>query len=204
LNNGRKQVFVPLLGKHTAANALAAIAVARRLGLSEDEIIDNLSRARGPEMRLQLEKSNGVTVINDAYNANPASMRAAMETAITLRPAVNSGGRLVAVVGDMLELGESSDRFHREIGSFAASCRFDLLACVGAQGALIADAAEGAGMDPSRVLRFATSDAAAPQVTHLIRSGDVALIKASRGTKLEVVAKAIQASANSAVRKAAS
>lgn len=86
LNGGRKQVFVPLLGRHTAANALAAIAVARRLGLSEDEVIDNLSRARGAEMRLQLEHANGVTVLNDAYNANPASMKAALETAITLRP----------------------------------------------------------------------------------------------------------------------
>lgn len=203
LNNGRKQVFVPLLGRHTALNALAAIAVARRLGLSEDEIIENLSSAKGPEMRLQLDKTNGVTVVNDAYNANPASMRAALETAVTLRPAVNSG-RLVAVVGDMLELGESSDRFHREIGTFAASCRFDLLACVGPKGALIAEAAESAGMDPTRLRRFADSEEAAPVVTHMITPGDVVLIKASRGTKLEVVANAISRSAQAQTRKVAS
>lgn len=203
LNNGPKQVFVPLLGRHTAANTLAAIAVARRLGLSEDEIIDSLSRARGAEMRLQLEKVGGVTVVNDAYNANPASMRAAMETAITLRPPLKQG-RLVAVVGDMLELGESSDRFHREIGSFAASCRFDLLACVGAKGELIAQAAETAGMDPARVLWYPDSTAAAPEVAARVGAGDVVLVKASRGTKLEVVAQTIAQSAQAQVRKAAS
>lgn len=203
LNNGRHQVFVPLLGRHTAANALAAIAVARRLGLSEDEIIDNLSRAKGPEMRLQLDKVNGITVVNDAYNANPASMRAAMETAVTLRPAMNAG-RLVAVVGDMLELGEASDRFHREVGTFAASCRFDMLACVGAKGALIADAAEHAGIDPSRVRRYADSQTAGPELAHLVRPGDVVLIKASRGTKLEVVAQSIAQAEPAAVRKVAS
>jgi UDP-N-acetylmuramoyl-tripeptide--D-alanyl-D-alanine ligase len=203
LNNGRKQVFVPLLGRHTAINALAAIAVARRLGLSEDEVIDNLASAKGTEMRLQLEKANGVTVVNDAYNANPASMRAALETAVTLRPAMNTG-RLVAVVGDMLELGESSDRFHREVGTFAASCRFDILACVGPKGALIADAAESAGMDPARVRRFADSTAAVPEVTHMISPGDVVLIKASRGTKLEVVANALTRVVASQSRKVAS
>jgi UDP-N-acetylmuramoyl-tripeptide--D-alanyl-D-alanine ligase len=203
LNNGWRQVFVPLLGRHTAANALAAIAVARRLGLSEDEIIDNLSRAKGPEMRLQLDKVNGITIVNDAYNANPASMRAALETAVTLRPPMNAG-RLAAVVGDMLELGEASDRFHREVGTFAASCRFDLLACVGARGGLVAEAAEAAGMSPDRIRRYADSAAAAPELAGLIGPGDVVLIKASRGTKLEVVAQAIAASAQVLVRKAAS
>jgi UDP-N-acetylmuramoyl-tripeptide--D-alanyl-D-alanine ligase len=204
LNNGRKQVFVPLLGRHTAANALAAIAVARRLGLTEDQIIDNLSRAKGTEMRLQLEKTaGGVTVVNDAYNANPASMKAALETAVTLRPPMNSG-RLAAVVGDMLELGESSDRFHREIGTFAAGCRFDLLACVGEMGALIADAAEAAGMDPSRVRRYPDARTAAAEIPHLARPGDVVLIKASRGTRLELVAQAIAQTAHSQIRKAAS
>src|SRR3954464_8674883 len=80
LNNSRREVFVPLLGRHTAANALAAIAVARKMGLREDEIIENLSSAHGPEMRLQLKKVGAISVLNDAYNANPNSMKAALET----------------------------------------------------------------------------------------------------------------------------
>ena len=135
--------------------------------------------------------------------ARPSGVVMSQATAVTLRPAMNCG-RLVAVVGDMLELGESSDRFHREIGTFAASCQFDLLACVGPKGALIAEAAESAGMDPSRLRRFADSEEAAPEVTHMIRPGDVVLIKASRGTKLEVVANAIGRAAQVQTRKVAS
>ncbi|HZZ43849.1 MAG TPA: UDP-N-acetylmuramoyl-tripeptide--D-alanyl-D-alanine ligase [Tepidisphaeraceae bacterium] len=204
LNNGRKQVFVPLLGKHTAANALAAIAVARRLGLSEDEIIDNLSRAAGTEMRLELTHTpTGITILNDAYNANPASMKAALETAITLRPSPHAG-RLIAILGDMLELGEASDRFHREVGTFAAGCRFDLLACVGPHSAHIATAAESAGMDPARILLYPDSTAAAASLPSLIHPRDVTLLKASRGTRLELVAQSLSQTTPAQSRKAAS
>src|SRR5205814_5517050 len=110
--NPRRRVYVPMLGRHSAANALAAIAVARKMGLEVEAIIDALSRAHGPDMRLQLSRVNGVTVLNDAYNANPNSTRAAIETLAAL-PA---RGRRVAVLGDMLELGDHSDRYHQETG----------------------------------------------------------------------------------------
>src|SRR5438105_3700202 len=87
--NAKQRFFVPMLGRHSAANALAAIAVSKRLGLTETEIAAGLARAKGPDMRLELQAVGPITVLNDAYNANPASMRAALETASNLP----TGGR---------------------------------------------------------------------------------------------------------------
>jgi UDP-N-acetylmuramoyl-tripeptide--D-alanyl-D-alanine ligase len=191
LLNGRKnhEVFVPLLGRHTASNALAAIAVGRKLRLSEETIIEHLRHATGADMRLALTKVNGVAILNDAYNANPNSMRAAIDTAITLP----HDGRRIAVLGDMLELGETSEQYHREIGELAGKSGFALLACVGPESKRMADAAESAGMARETVLRFGDSNTAAEQLPRLVREGDLVLVKASRGIKLEVVAKALSA-----------
>ncbi len=95
---------MPLLGQHSAVNALAAIAVGRAMDLDDGRVVENLGRASGPEMRLQVVNAGGVRVLNDAYNANPASMRAAIVTLLSL-PA---SGRRIAVLGDMRELGDSS------------------------------------------------------------------------------------------------
>ena len=187
-NNPKTKFFVPMLGRHSAANALAAIAVARRMGVSEEGIVAGLAQATGPDMRLQLQTTRGdVTVLNDAYNANPASMKAALETASHLP----TRGRRFAVVADMLELGKSSERFHKEIGSFAVTCKFDGLVCVGPEARLIMDAALAAGMEASKVRHFADSAAAAPDVARMLSSGDLVLLKGSRGMKLERVAGAI-------------
>jgi UDP-N-acetylmuramoyl-tripeptide--D-alanyl-D-alanine ligase len=185
--NPKQRFFVPMLGRHTAANALAAIAVAKRLGLTEEEIMSGLAEATGPDMRLQLQSAADVTVLNDAYNANPASMKAALETASQL-PAT---GRRFAIVADMLELGETSERFHREVGEFAAGCKFDALVCVGPQATFVKEAALAAGMDPARVTHFADSAAAADEVVRWLHPGDLILLKGSRGMRLEKVADAI-------------
>ena len=189
LNNSRHEFFVPLLGRHTAANALAAIAVARKMGLHEDEIIENLSRAQGPEMRLQLRKAGAISVLNDAYNANPNSMKAALETAAALPAA----GRRIAVLGDMLELGTASERYHRELGEFAAGCRLDYLVCVGPGGAVMAEAAVAAGQPAGRVARYRDSGTLAARIRAFLQDGDLVLLKASRGVRLEAVAAAITA-----------
>jgi UDP-N-acetylmuramoyl-tripeptide--D-alanyl-D-alanine ligase len=186
LNDG-PHVFVPLLGRHAAANALAAIAVGRQMGLADEPMIDGLSRARGPEMRLELKQIAGVTVLNDAYNANPASMRAALETLCALP----SAGRRVAVLGDMRELGEWTERLHREIGKAAARCKLDRLICVGASAALIGEAATHSGMPAERVSLHVDSAAAAVAVAGLVAGGDLVLLKGSRAVGLETIAQAI-------------
>lgn len=191
LLNGRLEVFVPMLGRHTAANALAAIAVARAMRMNEPEIIAALPEAQGPDMRLQVQElAGGVTLINDAYNANPNSMKAALETIANLKPR----GRRLAVLGDMRELGKSSERYHREIGEFAAKCNLDLLGCVGEQSILAAEAAERAGMAAGAIVRFADAAAATRKVPKWLREGDIILLKASRGIHLEMVAQAIMES----------
>jgi UDP-N-acetylmuramoyl-tripeptide--D-alanyl-D-alanine ligase len=200
LNNRPRKIFIPLLGKHTAVNALAAIAVGRRLRLDEQSIIDSLQLARGPDMRLQLQEMHGVRVLNDAYNANPASMRAALETVSELR----TDGRRLAVVGDMRELGRWAERYHREIGQFAATKPLDALLCVGPAAKLIAEEARSAGMKAERVMHFADSSRAAYFVPPYLKSGDLILLKASRGVHLEEVAKAIEEARGTLQRMAAS
>jgi UDP-N-acetylmuramoyl-tripeptide--D-alanyl-D-alanine ligase len=188
LLNGRLEVFVPMLGKHSASNSLAAIAVGRAMRMNEKDIIGALSVAQGPDMRLQMQDLPGqISLLNDAYNANPNSMRAALETAAALQPP----GRRVAVLGDMRELGKSSERYHREIGEFAAKCGLEVLACVGTQAQFIADSAERAGMPTGAIVRFADSGAAANEIPRWLRPGDLVLLKASRTIHLERVAQAI-------------
>ena len=187
LLNGRREMTAPLLGKHVACNALAAIAVAKRMGLPEDAIAEALAVARGPEMRLQLLRFNGVTVINDAYNANPASMTAALETLALL----DHPGRKIAVVGDMRELGDHTDRYHNELGQAAAKCGPDLLVCIGEKARLIGEEAARSGLDADRISYFTDANAAAAELPDWFSSGDLVLLKASRSMRLETIAQAM-------------
>jgi UDP-N-acetylmuramoyl-tripeptide--D-alanyl-D-alanine ligase len=198
LNNSRVRVFVPMLGRHSACNALAAIAVGRRLGVPQEEIVEGLGRSDGPEMRLQLSNTGPVTVLNDAYNANPNSMRAAIETVAGLP----TSGRRIAVLGDMRELGRSSERYHREIGEFAATQgKFDLLFCVGEQSRFVAESAMKAGFPETAIRWYRDSASAATSVPRELRPDDLVLIKASRSIRLEAVANALSTSfAPSAVK----
>jgi UDP-N-acetylmuramoyl-tripeptide--D-alanyl-D-alanine ligase len=189
LNNSRREVFIPFLGAHSACNALAAIAVARKLAVPEDVIIASLASAHGPEMRLQWQVIGDVRVLNDAYNANPNSMKAALDTVAALP----CNGRRIAVLGDMRELGPSSERYHREIGQQVAAAKaFDGLICVGQDATFIADAAQAAGFTHDSIWRFPDSGTASLEVPSLIRGGDLVLLKASRGVRLEAVANALE------------
>jgi UDP-N-acetylmuramoyl-tripeptide--D-alanyl-D-alanine ligase len=188
--------FIPLLGLHNAANALAAVAVARCLGLSDADIVTSLAAASAPEMRLQRMEAGGVRVLNDAYNANPASMRAALEMVSTL-PA---SGRRIAVLGDMRELGTHTEQFHREIGTDAARMNLDALVCVGPSAAWIAESAVAAGMRPDCVSQYRDA-AAAAAIAAWVAEGDLVLLKGSRAVGLERIAKAFE-TASVAVRKA--
>ena len=200
LNNSRREVFIPLLGRHTACNALAAIAVGRKLGVSEDLIVEGLASAVGPDMRLQWQSILGVRIVNDAYNANPASMTAALQTMAGLP----TTGRRIAILGDMLELGESGPRLHREIGALAAECHLDGLMCVGPNAELIAESAQTAGMNASLISRFPNSVAVAEAAASWFHAGDLVLLKGSRGMRLERVAEALTQAEARTMQKAAS
>jgi UDP-N-acetylmuramoyl-tripeptide--D-alanyl-D-alanine ligase len=189
LNKRPQRIFVPMLGRHSAANALAAIAVARSLRLPEEAIVESLAKSEAPEMRLQLQTVAGITILNDVYNANPNSMRAALETLASLE----TPGRRIAVLGDMRELGVSSERYHREIGALAATVgKAQFLVCVGTESRFIAQAALQAGFPQSNLTCFDDATSAAQPVAAMLKDGDLILLKASRGIHLETIVKAIE------------
>jgi UDP-N-acetylmuramoyl-tripeptide--D-alanyl-D-alanine ligase len=179
--------FVPLLGMHSAVNALAAVAVVRCMGLSDAQIAVNLAQASAPEMRLQRLEAGGVRVLNDAYNANPASMKAAIEVFVSL-PA---RGRRIAFLGDMRELGAASAGCHREIGALVAEkFRPDVMVCVGAESRAIAAEAVRLGFPSRKIEQFPDAAAAVTFTSHL-KEGDVVLLKGSRAVGLEKICGAI-------------
>jgi UDP-N-acetylmuramoyl-tripeptide--D-alanyl-D-alanine ligase len=168
---------LPFNSAHMRRNALAALAAARALGVEPDGVLDvALSSFRGQ----RIELPGDIVVVNDCYNANPMSMRAALDDL-----AASASGRRVAVLGDMLELGPDEDRFHAEIGSHAREAGIDVLVAVGPRAAHLAD---GYG----EVIALPDAAAAAATVPGLLAPGDTVLLKASRGVGLEVVARALE------------
>jgi UDP-N-acetylmuramoyl-tripeptide--D-alanyl-D-alanine ligase len=163
--------------RHLLSNLLAAVGAARALGVTPPRhLAVSFSEGRGERIVLP----GGVTIVDDCYNANPMSMRAALEELHRTAP-----GRRVAVLGDMLELGVDEPRFHRELGAQARAAGVELLVTVGARAAL---AGERFGAE-HRHARDAGE--AARLVPSLLREGDTVLIKASRGVGLELVADAL-------------
>jgi UDP-N-acetylmuramoyl-tripeptide--D-alanyl-D-alanine ligase len=164
-------------GAHNLRNLLAAIAAAQALGVRHEGPLEvHFSALRGERRTL----GAGVLLIDDCYNANPMSMRAAID-----EMAETDASRRVAVLGDMLELGEDAPRFHREIGAHAAERGIDLLVTVGPLAALMA---EGFGTHAYSVPDAA---AAAGLLAGLLHAGDAVLVKGSRGVGLELVAKTL-------------
>ena len=177
---GEIAAAIPAVGRHNIYNALAAYTLATRLGLDPHRAAAALADYRTTGMRQKLSEFGGVRIIEDCYNANPDSMRAALEALSTL----GRSGRRVAVLGDMLELGAISDAAHREVGRWAAEVA-DCLITYGAGGALIAEGAKEAGA--KEVWHCATKREAAERLRAYCRSGDTVLFKASRGMAFEEI-----------------
>lgn len=186
--NDRTRYRVGLIGRHNALNAAMAVAVGRRLGLGADAIAEGLAQASGAEMRLGRERIGGVEVINDAYNANPESMLAAVRTLAEW----GAGRRRIAVLGDMLELGEASEEAHREVMRAVRDAGIEVLVAVGPR---MCEAAEELRRAVGcRVELVADLDSAgAAQAAGAVCDGDVVLVKASRGMRLERVVEALRA-----------
>ncbi len=175
---GRFPVTVPAVGRHNIYNALAALAVGLELGLSPDEIRAGIATFQPGAMRLAIEAIGPYTVINDAYNASPLSMQAAIDTL-----AMVAVGRKVAVLGDMLELGEMTEDAHRRVGEQLADTGVQVVVTVGEAAAHIAAAALDGGVKVA-VACSGHADAA-EALRKLLRPGDTVLVKGSRGMKME-------------------
>jgi UDP-N-acetylmuramoyl-tripeptide--D-alanyl-D-alanine ligase len=191
---GGQRFEIPLHGRHHAQNAAVAIAVAHRVfGLPFAEIALELARATSGRWRMELlETDAGVTVLNDAYNANPTSMEAALVALAHLQ--IPAGARRIAVLGDMRELGAHHDDAHREVGERAAALGLDVLVGVGNGGDAIVRAARPGVGDVHTV---ADAAEAVQLVAALVRRGDAVLVKGSRALGLERVAEGLVASARS-------
>ncbi len=184
----RDEVRVPVTlgvpGRHNVYNALAALAVGAHLGIDPEAMAEALSGAAITAMRMEvLSTAAGVTILNDTYNANPTSMRAAVDTLA----AVSGEGHRIAVLGDMGELGSFSELAHFRLGGYVRDTPIDTLVTVGPLAKRIADGATAAGMNPARVRPCATVGEAGAVLDDLVEAGDIVLVKASRMMGLEVL-----------------
>ncbi len=175
---GERAVELPGLGRHAVHNALAAAAVGGAAGLDLDEIAKGLAIRPPATHRGELVRLGDVTIIDDSYNAAPASMLAALAVLASLP------GRRVAVLGEMLELGPGHEAGHLQVGSAAGDVA-DLLIVVGPAAEPIARAARAAGLNPSRVIEVADRQAALEALLPRLADNDIVLVKASRGIALD-------------------
>lgn len=173
-------IHMPLIGSHNVYNALAAIAVGRVLGLTEHQLQKGLSEYRGMPMRQELIHLGEYTFINDAYNANPASMSEALKSLALL-----TKGRKIAVLGGMLELGDWTVWEHEKIGAEAVELGLDALITMGSPASYIADAARKNGL--GAVYTAQDHAGAADCLRQIIQPGDTVLLKGSRGFAMEKI-----------------
>jgi UDP-N-acetylmuramoyl-tripeptide--D-alanyl-D-alanine ligase len=177
----RCRAQLPLPGLHMVQNALLAVAAGRVFGLSLEDCAAGLAAAPLTKARLQIKEIAGVQFIDDSYNANPDSMKAALRTLVEL----DADGKRIAVLGEMRELGEESVRDHREVGETAAELGVDQLIAIGDMAAAIAEAARNAGLPNTSVVR-STSEAA-QLLGEIAAPGDLILVKGSRAAHTEQV-----------------
>ena len=181
--NGRLNINLRLLGEHNVYNALAAFAVGTLMGVEEAKIKRSLESYEPSELRMELVRFGNIKAINDSYNANPVSMANALKT---LKQA-KSEGRKIAVLGDMLELGEKTLDYHLELGRSVAESKVDLLLTVGKYSPAIGDGAQQYGMNPEKIFAFANNQMVSAYLLENLKAGDLVLIKGSRKMKLEEV-----------------
>jgi UDP-N-acetylmuramoyl-tripeptide--D-alanyl-D-alanine ligase len=182
---GSAEVVLPLVGGHQAINAAAATAAAQIVDVTVAEAAGALAAARLSKWRMELtELPSGLTVLNDSYNANPESMRAALDALAAIEP--SEGGRRIAVLGEMRELGEGSAAAHFEVGVHAAARGIDLVLVVGGPAASIE-----MGARTIETAFVEDNEEAVAWLHEHLTPRDVVLLKASRGARLDEVADAL-------------
>jgi len=193
-----RQATINGLGKHNVTNSLAAAAMAYGLSLDIDEITRGLSAFRPYDKRTCVEElAQNIRVLNDSYNANPASMLAALNTLVELK----KGRRAVAVLGDMLELGSKSDEAHAKLGRQVHELHIDFLAAFGGQAENMVSSARDGGMAQAAAKSFSSKSELVSWLLELMRdgeidSGDWILIKGSRGMRMEEVLELLRINQN--------
>ena len=183
-----RRIRLNLSGEHNVANALGAAAMAYGLGVDLEAVRRGLEAVRPFPMRMEIERWKGIGIINDAYNANPASVEAALKTLAQMA----GRGRRVVVLGDMLELGSEKRRRHLELGQKAARYRVDRLYLFGDQARYVKEGALGAGMEEERVIVGRSHREIARRIRRHARKEDWLLFKGSRGMQMDKVLAALK------------
>jgi UDP-N-acetylmuramoyl-tripeptide--D-alanyl-D-alanine ligase len=188
---GSFDLATPLVGRGNLANVLAGAAVALAFDVPLDAVAHRARQLQPATHRGEVVSlPGGVTVLDDSYNANPTATRKALDVLAAER----TSSRKVAVLGEMLELGDQSSALHQEVGRAAARARIDLLLVVGGEPAeALAQAAIDAGIPKESVHFFRTSDEAAAEAVRLVQKGDVVLVKGSRGIRTDLVVERLKA-----------
>ena len=177
----RCRAQLPVPGLHMVQNALLAVAAGRVFGVSLEDCAAGLLAAPLTKARLQIRDIGGVQFLDDSYNANPDSMKAALHTLVEL----DADGQRIAILGEMHELGDESERGHREVGETAAALKIDQLIAIGNAAAAIADGARHAGLRKTTVV--SSTSEAAELLNEIAGPGDLILIKGSRAARTEEV-----------------
>lgn len=174
-------VNIPSPGNHMVYNALSAAVIGKALGLSIEEIKRGIEDFTPSKMRMDIIHShNSITIINDTYNASPQSMTAALDVLKS-----STDGRKVAILGDMLEMGEFSQKFHEQVGKYAALSGIDTIICVGEDSKYMYNAAKDNKTLNQQILYFENQQNLQKEILNIIRQYDTILVKASRGMHLE-------------------
>jgi len=184
IGNEDYKVFVPAPGVHNVYNALAAIAAGLELGIPMNKIVAGIASFVPGNMRMNIINHGGLKIINDAYNASPQSM----EAAISVLKDISMGNRrTVAVLGDMLEMGEWAYDAHYNVGRYAALKGIDYIFTVGSHGKAIAKGALESGFDADRLFSFDDNASLKSFLEGFVKNGDIVLVKGSRGMKMEEI-----------------
>ena len=185
--NDRCRITLPIPGKHNVSNALAALAVCRKMDITTELFAKTIKSFNAVGGRLNIQKYGDMTVIDDSYNANPSSMAAALDVMDDL-----SAKRRIFCCGDMGELGTQSEEHHRKLGDAIAMSKTDILITAGELSRETANAAVSSGLSSNDVFSFDDSNLAAEKMIEIAAAGDIVLVKGSRMMKMENIVKCIK------------
>lgn len=190
VNETLYNVEIPVPGIHNVYNALAAIAAGIEMKIPMEIIIDGIKQFSPGNMRQSIINHNGIKIINDAYNASPQSMQAA----INVLEEISSGSRSIAVLGDMFEMGDMSKDLHYSVGEFIKNKKINYIITVGQDSGMISQAVADSGNGEIKLRHFESNKEALKYILGIVMPGDYILIKGSRGMKMEEIADGIMKS----------
>lgn len=183
LQTQRFELSIP--GRHNAINGTLAVAAAMELGINMEEAAKGLKKMELTDKRLSIKGKDGIKVIDDTYNASPDSMKAGIDVLMSTK-----GIRKIAILADMLEMGKESDKYHKEVGIYAAKKNVDLLIAIGDNAKYIAESAKET-LGKERVLYYENKEKLITELKNIVKLGDIILVKGSRGMAMDQVVKKI-------------